>query len=517
MPQALTYPGVYVQEDLSGPRPIQGIQPSITAFVGRTRRGPLGRAVTVYNFGEFVTTFGAPWDQSWLPDAVFDFFRNGGGTAVIVRAVQSLSSGGGAANRAVQAVRATAAVQAGSEKILLRAREYGGFADDWHARVIAGGINDQGQPVTTLYSVSITSVPKPGDPEDRVTFETFRNLRDTEIIAAINERSLLVSAATSTAAAPGADVRFSGGGDGAELTRADYDDVAATALEARGALHALPAVDLFSLLVIPPGRTAAVTGWNDVVAAATKIAVTRRAFLILDAPQAWSLQETEISTMNVGVFGPPSPNAAIYTPWLDKMDDAGKIFQAPPSGALAGIYARTDGESGVWKAPAGVDAGVFGALGPSRILTADQNGALNIRAINCLMRKSNWPVVVWGARTEVGFDGSGTLERYIPVRRTLLFIEETLYRNTEWVVFRENDETLWMQVKAGITAFLHGLFLQGAFQGDIPEKAYYVECGWTTMSQADIDNGIINISVGIAPVKPAEFVVLTFRHIQQTV
>jgi phage tail sheath protein FI len=184
----------------------------------------------------------------------------------------------------------------------------------------------------------------------------------------------------------------------------------------------------------------------------------------------------------------------------------------PVSGAVAGIFGRTDTTRGVWKAPAGVEAGVRGAVGPARLLSDGENGVLNSKGINCLMVKPNRGLTVWGSRTTVGFDGSGNQWKYVPVRRLFDFVEETLFRNTLWVVFEINDAPLWRQIRLDIKAFMNTLFRQGAFQGASAAEAYYVACGWETMTQADIDNGIINIEVGFAPVKPAEFVVISFRQ-----
>jgi phage tail sheath protein FI len=184
-----------------------------------------------------------------------------------------------------------------------------------------------------------------------------------------------------------------------------------------------------------------------------------------------------------------------------------------PGGAVAGIYARTDATRGVWKAPAGLDASVVGAAALTATLTDGENGQLNPRGINCLRSFPEFGRVVWGARTLRGSDQLASEWKYIPVRRMALFIEESLYRGTQWVVFEPNDEPLWAQIRLNVGAFLQNLFRQGAFQGRSPREAYFVQCDGETTTQGDIDRGIVNIHVGFAPLKPAEFVVVRIQQI----
>jgi phage tail sheath protein FI len=179
---------------------------------------------------------------------------------------------------------------------------------------------------------------------------------------------------------------------------------------------------------------------------------------------------------------------------------------------MAGLYARTDANRGVWKAPAGTEASLTGVIGPSVPLTDKENGVLNPHAVNCIRAFQVYGTVAWGARTLQGDDERGSEWKYIPVRRTALFIEESLYRGLKWVVFEPNDEPLWAQIRLNVGAFMHNLFRQGAFQGKTPQEAYFVKCDKETTTQNDINLGIVNIIVGFAPLKPAEFVII---HIQQ--
>jgi phage tail sheath protein FI len=184
-----------------------------------------------------------------------------------------------------------------------------------------------------------------------------------------------------------------------------------------------------------------------------------------------------------------------------------------PCGIIAGVMARTDRIRGIWKAPAGLDASLNGTQGLQTILTDDENGMLNPLGINCLR---SFPVsgrIVWGARTMRGADQLSDEYKYIPVRRLVMYIEESLYRGTQWVVFEPNDEPLWAQIRLNVGSFMHSLFRQGAFQGKSPNEAYFVKCDKDTTTQDDINKGIVNIVVGFAPLKPAEFVVIKIQQI----
>jgi phage tail sheath protein FI len=184
-----------------------------------------------------------------------------------------------------------------------------------------------------------------------------------------------------------------------------------------------------------------------------------------------------------------------------------------PCGIVAGVMARTDTQRGVWKAPAGLDASLNGTQGLQASLNDAENGTLNPLGINCLRSFPAAGKVVWGARTMRGADQMADEYKYVPVRRLALFIEESLFRGTQWVVFEPNDEPLWAQIRLNIGSFMHNLFRQGAFQGQSPKDAYFVKCDKETTTQNDIDLGTVNIVVGFAPLKPAEFVVIQLQQI----
>ncbi len=275
-------------------------------------------------------------------------------------------------------------------------------------------------------------------------------------------------------------------------------------------------VDLFNLLVLPAdyshNSTVRASLWGD----ASSFCNKRRAFLLMDAPPEWDTPAkvlnptTGINSLRIGLT---KDHAAIFFPWLI-INEGGVNRNVGPAGAIAGLMARIDsaGGSGVWVAPAGTGADFRGGVvGLASYLSNDQNGLLNPRGVNTLRR---FPVgiVNWGARTMDGDDDFGSQWKYIPIRRLALYVEESLYRGTQWVVFQPNDEPLWAQIRLNVGVFMQGLFRQGAFEGKTPQQAYFVKCDGETTQQSDINLGVVNIIVGFAPLKPAEFVVIKIQQ-----
>jgi uncharacterized protein len=286
-------------------------------------------------------------------------------------------------------------------------------------------------------------------------------------------------------------------------------------------MHALDNVDLFNLLCIPPDTRPDGDTHPDVYVAAMNYCQQKRAMLIVDSPFAWSANiDTAANTAkNAFVTDPilsglPARNAAVFFPRVMQADPLreNQIDEFVPCGIVAGIMASTDTARGVWKAPAGLDAAVQGVRALKVNLNDAENGILNPLGINCLRSFPIYGKVVWGARTLRGADQLADEYKYIPVRRTALFIEESLYRGLQWVVFEPNDEPLWAQIRLNAGAFMHNLFRQGAFQGSTPRDAYFVKCDKETTTQNDINLGIVNIVVGFAPLKPAEFVFIKLQQ-----
>lgn len=299
--------------------------------------------------------------------------------------------------------------------------------------------------------------------------------------------------------------------DGRALVTADFDPTNGSTNK-RG-IYALLQTDLFNLLCLPPFAT---DGDMDpvVLTAAGKLCEDRRAMLLVDAPSGWRTTAQAVAGIAAGV-GTTSKNAAIYFPRLKQPNPLreNQLEEFAPCGAVAGVMARTDAARGVWKAPAGQEASLAGVPALSVSLTDAENGQLNPLGVNCIRAFPLVGRVVWGARTLEGADQLASEWKYVPVRRTALYIEESLFRGTKWVVFEPNDEPLWAQVRLNVGAFMQNLFRQGAFQGKTPREAYLVKCDKETTTQNDINLGIVNILVGFAPLKPAEFVVLKIQQL----
>jgi phage tail sheath protein FI len=239
------------------------------------------------------------------------------------------------------------------------------------------------------------------------------------------------------------------------------------------------------------------------------------AFLVVDAPQ--NTTQATLDDWTTALGATVRRNAALYYPQLTGPDPLNPATprRMPPSGAVAGIYARTDATRGVWKAPAGTDAGLVGGR-PVETLTDGQHGPLNVAGINILRTFPVYNAVIWGARTLEGADALASEWRYIPVRRLALYIQDSLTRGLQWVVFEPNDEPLWASVRLNVTAFMSGLHRQGAFQGASARDAFLVKCDAETTTPVDVNLGVLNLYVGFAPVRPAEFVVLQIQQRFQT-
>jgi len=322
--------------------------------------------------------------------------------------------------------------------------------------------------------------------------------------------------AASPTPALGADPFAPGTSTGVTVNASDGNNLAAADYlgnqTRKEGIYALEDADIFNLLCIPPYSPNQDVE-NSVWTAAAGYCEKRRAMLLVDAPASWDTPAKAISGINSGV-GTTSRNAALFFPRLRqpnlRRDNQMEIFA--PSGAVAGVMARTDTERGIWKAPAGLDATLRGVPQLSVHLTDAESGQLNPLGINCLRSISPAGRIIWGARTLQGDDRFSSEWKYIPVRRTALYIEESLYRNLKWVVFEPNDEALWTQIRLNVGAFMQNMFRQGAFQGSTPREAYLVKCDGETTTQNDIDLGIVNILVGFAPLKPAEFVIIKLQQ-----
>jgi len=286
---------------------------------------------------------------------------------------------------------------------------------------------------------------------------------------------------------------FANGGTEAYVTRTRADLPGSRSN--RTGIYALDRVERFNLLcLLPPQGGCGINcvTWRDAAA----YCLERRAMLLIDPPSSW----TSAGAALVGVESlPRSPNAAVFFP-------SGSLC-----GAIAGLVARTDANQGVWKPAAGIDATLVGIGELGTALSIAEVEELNASGVNCLRSFPQHPVVVWGARTLARPDSAEY--QYIPVRRLALFLEASVFEGLQWVVFEPNAEPLWAQIRVAVRDFLGELFRKGAFQGATPNQAYFVRCDEQTTTQADIENGRLNIVVGFAPLRPAEFVIVTITQL----
>ena len=313
-----------------------------------------------------------------------------------------------------------------------------------------------------------------------------------------------------------AQLPLTGGADGGPALATD-PPVPASAyqgnLSAKTGIFALEDVDIFNILCLPEISNLSPADMRTVYTQAEAYVEDRRAMLIVDiGADVDSLDEMQ--TWIADNAGLRHRNAAVYFPRARIPDplNQNRPRSIGASGMIAGLWARTDTERGVWKAPAGTDARLRGVETLSYNLTDAENGVLNPLGVNCLRNFPVYANICWGARTLEGADVMASDWKYVPVRRTTLFLEESLYRGTKWVVFEPNDEPLWSQIRISIGGFMQDLFRQGAFQGSTPREAYFVKCDAETTTQTDIDAGRVNIEVGFAPLKPAEFVIIRIQQ-----
>ena len=566
MPPTLTYPGVYIQEISSGVHTITGVATSITAFVGRAMRGPANTATPINNFGDFEKTFGGLWPKSSLGFAVRDFFLNGGSQAIIVRLFHpaapvpptpdpnvALIAAGGLSFEAaspgtwglslrvtvdVTPTSSTPAVAAAlgvaaSALFNLTVVDTSTGASEQYLNLTAVDSSQRVDKVLTANSGLILYNGKPTGTETIAAGKDPLGTLEDALAAAKQALTDLQNSGTATAGAlataataittaktaldAGVTAAAAKVSDGGYLGVLDF--LPANGLTNKAGLFALEQSDLFNILCIPPyhNPTDALGVDVNLVSSAGAYCEKRRAMLLVDPPKSWTTKEKARTGFNADPdqLGTRSANAVLYFPNVKEANplSQNQIEDYAPCGTVAGIWARTDTNRGVWKAPAGLETSLVGVVSMSVPLTDDENGELNPLGINCLRTFPVYGRVVWGARTLRGADELADEYKYVPVRRTALYIEESLYRGLKWVVFEPNDEPLWAQIRLNAGAFMQNLFRQGAFQGATPAAAYFVKCDKETTTQNDIDLGIVNVVVGFAPLKPAEFVVIKLQQI----
>ncbi|HEX6375036.1 MAG TPA: phage tail sheath subtilisin-like domain-containing protein [Allosphingosinicella sp.] len=495
--------GVFVEEVGRGPTPIEGVPTDISAFLGESERGPL-RPELVRSHAEYSRLFGgACRDRQYLPQAVAGFFDNGGRRAWIARV-----AGPGAADAALVlgdfTVRAIGPGRAGNRI--------------WACLEPGTAEGCRGDPAGFRLRVAYwdrAAADIPFDPADAADAlprpslcENFDGLSlDPASPDHWDRRVNRASALVTLAAAPGAALPvapaggpLAGGADGAAPGTIDYqgDDGAAGLRRGLAAL-ALPSCRDVALVAAP----GAAPDVQRLVIAHCEAQLYR--FAVLDTQPG----QSDPSRLDPRAELGDTSYAAIYHPWIQVADPAGGDEVAvPPSGAVCGLYAKTDAISGVWKAPA--NEIVAGAVGVEHELGRSEQERLNPRGVNVVRRFPGRGIRIWGARTL----SSDTLWKYVGVRRLLIFLEASVYRGTQWVVFEPNEPELWARVRQTLTLFLRGRWREGALLGAKEEEAFFVAVGRDTMTGDDILNGRLVVEIGVAPVRPAEFVI--FRIFQKT-
>jgi hypothetical protein len=535
-PQLNQGPGVYLQEVPSGVHTITGVPTSITAFLGRTLWGPVNEAITVSSFDAFQSQFGGLMADSPMTYTVQDFFLNGGSTAVVIRLFAGDPVAGTAPiPAAAPAAGAPPGAAAAAVTLNLVAASPGAWGKQLSystdrngcdsASVLKRYTTDTWAPKAgELFNLTLTRTLSSGKTQSETySCVSVKEEAGGQFIGQVLEQSSFARYAGPPLPVVGNAPAAPAGADSATLTNDEYD----------AGLKALKKVDVFNLLCLPPDRHD-----GDVITYAVQqgllACAAAKATLLVDPPVAKDATNPDkkpwtdpayVNTLDgeafahdlgISVGDEASRFAAIYYPRVLRADpflggNPRKLY--PACGAIAGIIARTDATRGVWKAPAGFQAGISGIQGLADKVDDYTTGVLNSIGVNCLRSFPATGPVVWGARTARGSDILSDDYKYLPVRRLADYIESTLVRQTAWAVFEPNDEPLWSQLRLSIGSFMADLFRQGAFQGSSRDKAYYVQCDATTTTQSDIDMGIVNVQIGFAPLKPAEFVVLYLQQI----
>ena len=491
MPQYLS-PGVYVEEVEAGSRPIEGVGTSTAAFVGLAQRGPFNAPTLVTNWSQFAQTFGDFMEGSYLAHSVYGYFLNGGGACYVVRI---------GSNGAAPAARGE--LPLGRDKALpyrVTALEAGPGGND-----ITVEVADASEPGEDMFKLIVKKGGREAEVYDNVT--TKRGRRN--VVTAVKTSKLIqleeITGSTAMEPVQGAQISLSGGGAMAPV-RVTPEAYVGNSNDRTG-FGGLEAIDPVTMLAVPDLMAAYQGGAIDLEGVqAVQLAMIAHCELmgdrvaILDAPPGLNAQQ--IREWRVDKARYDSKYATLYWPWIKVFDPlAGETKLVPPSGHMAGIWARSDSTRGVHKAPA--NEVIRGAIDLELLITKGEHDQLNPQGINALRAFPGRGIRVWGARTL----SSDPAWRYINVRRLFNFIEESTLGGTQWVVFEPNDRALWERVKRTISSFLVRVWRDGALFGSTPQEAFYVKCDDETNPAEVIDAGQLVVEIGIAPVKPAEFVV----------
>ena len=544
-----SFPGIYVQEIPSGVHPIAGVATSNAAFVDFFSQGPVGTAVKVTSWAQFENIFGGLDERSEASYGIMQFFLCRGSTAFVVRSASSAAQ---------------------SAHVDLPAQQYGyGYGSGYSGTGWSGAGGAQALTVTAaspgawgdqlrvgvdynvkgndpdLFNLVVQQVQVVNNNTQVLQTETYRNLTlDSTNLASyapqvVNQASVLVTISDKllggvpdetgpdviNSPADSSFVPLNGGADGTSPQDGWTEDLLLGDQAKQTGIYALEAIapDVFNILCIPATALLDPLNLGAIIAPVQAYCASKRAMYILDLPASFDdtpsydgqLSAITKFTSNV-VASNRDDGTALYFPRLILADP---LNQSRPrgvgaSGTLAGIWAATDATGlGVWQAPAGIQAALPGNVTLACNLTDADNGTFNKLGVNALRTFPVYGTVSWGARTLMGADVEASEWKYIPVRRTAYYIEESLVEGLKWAVFQPNDEALWKDIRLNVTAFLQNMYLNQAFPGQTPAQSYFVKCDADTNPQSQVMLGIVTVIVGFAPLIPAEFVILQIEQL----
>jgi phage tail sheath protein FI len=498
-------PGVYVEEVPAGARPLEGVGTAIAAFVGLAESGPFNRPILVSNWTQFTTTFGGFVSGSYLAQSVYGYFMNGGGNCYVVRIGQDPGGRGGPTPRSARAKQLASGPSAQIGRLKVTAID----------------------PVVQPGEVSVEITDPGGDGPASDTFKVLvkRNGEVVEefdgatmgrgkqnVVTLVNATSKVINLEETSSGGlerlPNSETALAAQPAAAALpsTRLSADDYVGDVADRTG-FAGLEAVDEITMLCVPDLMSAYQQGAIDLdTVQAVQTAMIAHCELmgdriaILDPPPGLNAQQ--IKEWRVDKARYDSMYAALYWPWIQTMDPlTGLLSYLPPSGHIAGIWGRNDDTRGVHKAPG--NEVVRGAVDLEINITRNEHDLLNPVGVNCIRAFPGRGIRVWGARTL----SSDPAWRYLNVRRLFNYLEESILDGTNWVVFEPNDEALWAKIRRTIAAFLVNEWRAGALFGSTPDEAFYVKCDAETNPSEGIDAGQVVCEIGVAPVKPAEFVI----------
>ncbi len=495
-----------MEEVQSGSKPIEGVGTAIAAFVGFAERGPFNESVLVTNWEQFTQTFGGFLENGYLAHSVYGFFLNGGGSAYIVRIGSEQSSNGHKTLDGPVAL-AELPVSGDGKPIVVRALEAGSGGND-----VTVEVHEASEPSADTFKLVVQK----GDVKEE--YDNLTTKRGAgNVVTAVKQSKLIaieeVKAGALAVPAKGAVTMLSGGTDPAP-TGITPDQYVGDSSDRTG-FAGLEAIDDITMLCVPDLMAAHQSGTIDAEGVkSVQLAMIAHCELmadrvaILDPPP--TLRPQQVKEWRNEIAGYDSKYAALYWPWVKVMDPrGGKPVFVPPSGHMAGVWARNDDSRGVHKAPA--NEVVRGVTDLESGLTRREHDQLNPIGVNCMRFFPGQGIRVWGARTL----SSDPEWRYLNVRRLFNYVEKSILNGTNWVVFEPNDRFLWDSVRRTIEMFLRRVWRSGALFGQSPDQAFYVKCDADNNPEENRDAGILTIDIGIAPVKPAEFVVFRLSQFSE--